>query len=238
MRDIIIHEVRPESKQQINALLSLFTKIFPEYHRYALQIQKSIERGQMLNPKILPHHWLIEYNENFVGFTLFNYLMNGNFGFGRYIGVDPNFGSNGIGFEIIKNIVKQVGEDAKRFEQPPPLGFCTEVESPEQANSTDEIYLRRMRLDYFLKKCKAIELDVNYLEPQVISGQMQVSPKRDFEVPMHLLLFTDDSIPGLSVEETAIIVEKIYLDHYMLEPDSELIRNVLDSIGQATQMYV
>ena len=238
MSDIIIHEVQPEEQQYTKVLLSLFVKCFPEYTRYTSQIKESMELGRDLNPKILPHHWLIEYNKKFVGFTLFNYVINGNFGFGRYIGVDPAFGRNGIGYEIIKNIVRQIDDDSKRFEQPFPLGFCAEVESPEQATNPDEINLRRMRLSYFINKCKAIELDVDYLEPQMISGQMQVIKTRKLAVPMRLLLFTDNPITSLSVEEMALMVERIYLDHYMLEPNSELIRNVLDSIGQTTQMYV
>jgi hypothetical protein len=235
---LTIHEVCPGDEFLRDELLRLFAEIFPKYKRYMPQIQKSIDLGKALNPKVEPHHWVVEFNGQLVGFTLFNYLIEGNFGFGRYIGVDPNCRKSGIGMQIVHQTLEQIRIDAKYYKKPNPIGFCAEVESPSVTDDTQEIRLRGRRLDYFIFKCGALELNVDYLEPPYIRGTMnngeyiEASP-----TPMHLILFPDQPRDNIDIETTQMMVKNVYSDHYLFTSEQEFIKTVMDSVGKATNLY-
>ena len=55
---------------------------------------------------------------------------------------------------------------------------------------------------------------------------------------MHLLLFTVEGNQQLSEEETRKIVRSIYIHHYLLDPDSQFIQDVLQSVGKASNPYL
>ena len=234
---IKIHEIEPGQQNYIDRLLDLFALIFPEYTRYMANIEKSIALGRDFNPNVIPHHWIIEYEGDLVGFTLFNYLINGNFGFGRYIGVDPDFRKSGFGYEIIQQSLVQIRLDAEICGKPQPIGFCAEVETPDQAATAEESRVRNIRLGDFLNRVGAIELNVDYMEPPGIRDKMVTGELVDKPTPMHFILFPDRPDINPDLEETAMMVERVLLDHYLLSPNSELLDAVLRTVGSATQMY-
>jgi len=229
---LTFHEVQPlEDELQIE-LLELFTRIFPEYRRYDAQILRSMQSGRELNPRLLPHHWLIFNDDRAIGFTLFNYLIEKNFGFGRYIGVDPAQRSSGIGLRIIRETKQQICEDAKIYNHPQPIGYCAEVESAAMARNEKEKEINIRRLDYFINRCGAIELDVDYLEPTMIQGQNAAGDSLPPEpTPMHLLLYPIN--PNRNVvdpDETRMMIEGVLFDHYRLDPENNSVKTILNSI--------
>ena len=235
---IKIHEVEPHEQHLITRLLDLFVLIFPEYTGYAAQIEQSIIQGRDYNPKVIPHHWVIEYGGDMVGFTVFNYLLAGNFGFGRYIGVDPAFRKSGVGFEIIQHSLEQVRLDAASTNMQQPIGFCAEVETPDEAETEEERKIRNLRLSYFLNRCGAQELNVDYLEPTGIRDIAENGEEvQEHPVPMHLLLFPDRSGIDLNFDATEMMVKRVLLDHYLLDPNNGVVEDVLRTVGRATHMY-
>jgi hypothetical protein len=188
--------------------------------------------GRDLNSRILPHHWLILNDHHTIGFTLYNYVIEKNFGFGRYIGVDPAHRSSGIGLQIIEETKQQICRDAESYNNPPPIGFCAEVESVEMARNEEEKEINRRRLDYFINRCGAIELDVDYLEPTMIQGQYANSALLPPEpTPMHFLLYPiDPNVTMVDPKVTCMMVKGVLFDHYQLDPENSSVKSIISSI--------
>jgi hypothetical protein len=232
--DIIIREVKSKDSALHNILLSLFAEIFPSYMRYLPHIRSSLEQGDTLNPRVLPHHWLVKLADNegaFIGFELFNYLHRYNIGFGRYIGTRAEKRNEGVGMQLIRASVKQIASDARRFGRPEPLGFCAEVESPRLATTPEEREIRERRLRYFQESCGAVELNLDYLEPVMIRSFIEATEWTQPPTSMHFIVFPcDPSRTSFTPEETKKMAEGVLLDHYGLPADNNLVQHVLESV--------
>ena len=230
--ELVYHDIQPDETPYQDVLLGLFRATFPNSLRYVPHIRKSMKLGMALNPRLIPHHWLILQDHQPIGFTLFNYLIESNMGFGRYIGVDPDHRSAGIGYRIIQETKKQICADAQKQAKPEPIGFCTEVDSPAQAKSEQEREIYQRRIEYFLHKCGAIDLDVDYLEPVMIRNQEAGDDPLPAEpIPMHLILNpVRAEISHVSPDMTRKLVAGVLVDHYCLDPGDKIVKIILNSI--------
>jgi GNAT superfamily N-acetyltransferase len=234
----LIHEIDADDDRLQDALIDLFQEIFPKYRRYVPQIRQSMRLGKALNPRVLPHHLLVEVDGEFVAFQLLNYLIRWNFGFGRYIGVRPSYRGRSIGARIQEWAKKRLRADAAAHGQPTPIGFCAEVDPPETAPDERERVNRQRRLALFTQKYGGIELDVDYREPAMISGVCGAQSDEVAELepePMRLLLFPIPPITHVSPANTQRLVRGVLIDHYGLSEESELLRSTLASIGHRTR---
>ncbi len=233
--ELIYHEIKPDESEFQDALLGLFRATFPKYSRYVPHIKKSMRVGMALNPRLIPHHWLIMQANQPVAFTLFNYLIESNIGFGRYIGVDPDYRSAGIGFEIIQHTKKQICVDSQNHANPEPIGFCAEVESPALATTEQDREINQRRIDYFIHKCGALDLAVDYLEPVMIQDESAEDVRLPAEpTPMHLILHpVSDDTHQVSPKVTREIVSGVLFDHYRLDPEDRIVATILSSIPPA-----
>ena len=140
--------------------------------------------------------------------------------------------------QIVNKTLEQIRKDAKYYQKPAPIGFCAEVESPSFTDDTQEIRLRGRRLDYFIFKCGAIELNVDYLEPPYIRGTMNNGIyEESTPTPMHLILFPNQPRDNIDIETTRMMVKNVLSDHYLVKPEKEFVKKVLDSVGKATNLY-
>ncbi len=228
---ITFHEVQPHESEFQVTLLEYFSLIFPNYRRYQTQIQRSMELGEVLNEHVLPHHWLILKHDKAIGFILFNYLIKRNFGFVRYIGIDPAHRGAGVTQLTAQNVLHQIALDAQKYNNPVPIGFCAEIESPEQADDKQEVLYRQRLLNFFFRACGAFELGVDYIEPPMIKNSFD-SDGHDLTeaTPMHLLVFPTDAAFVIDASITQDIVEGIYFDHYCLDSEDAIVRSVIRTI--------
>jgi len=238
LNELLLHEVGAAETDLQEALLALFQEIFPQYHRYVHHIRQSMQLGQALNPRVLPHHLLIERKGEFIGFQLLNYLPRWNVGFGRYIGIKPSYRGRGIGYRIHQWARERLQADAAAHGRPTPIGFCAEVDPPETAPDDEERALRQRRLAIFTRKYGGIDLDVDYREPAMINGLSTEQPDEAAPgepQPMRLLLFPTIPILYVSPADTRRLVKAVLLDHYRLDEESQLVRSILASVGHRTR---
>lgn len=226
------HDVHADDTY-LPVLIALFLEIFPDYKRYVGQIKESVWLGAALNPNVLPHHWVVDWDGNFVGLMLLNYIPRGNFGFCRYIGVKNPYRDQGVGTEVIRQSMDQIRQDSVAYGNPDPIGFCLEALLPELTEDTREQRQRRLAAKFFLQN-GAIELDVDYCEPVMIGdnnyieeeeiGQLEPNPTRFMVIP------ADERVSRIPPDEARRLVRHVLVDHYCQAEESAFVKSVVKSI--------
>lgn len=226
------HDVHADDTY-LPVLIALFLEIFPDYQRYIGQIKESVRLGAALNPNVLPHHWVIDWDGNFVGLMLLNYLPRGNFGFCRYIGVKNPYRDQGVGTEVIRQSMDQIRQDSVAYGNPEPIGFCLEALLPELTEDAREQRQRRLAAKFFLQN-GAIELDVDYREPVMIGdnkylteeelSQLEPNPTRFMVIP------ADESVDSISPDEAQRLARHVLVDHYCQDEESAFVQSVVKSV--------
>lgn len=228
-----VHEIQPGEKEFQNTLVDLFRSMFPEDARYLPYICKSMEFGGDQKSDTLFHHWLVLQDDLAIGFALFNYLVDRNVGFFRYLAVDPGNANAGIGYQVSEVAKKQLAEDAKKYGNPEPIGYVFEAESPEMAKDEAEKKLCQRRLNYFIKQCKSMILPVDYVEPLVVRGEDVGSVQLPDESKPMVLLLSPLDYEGTHIDAdlTRKLVEAVLFGHYRLAPTDPAAQAILDSIS-------
>jgi GNAT superfamily N-acetyltransferase len=231
---ITIHEATADNPPLVKALIRLFVEIFPEDRRYTGYIRDCARRALEDEPLAVIHQWVIEYQGEYVGFQLFNYLRRCNFGFSRYTGLLPAYRGLGIGRWIHEKVIEQIKADAAAHGQPTPIGFCGELEHPAAAHDEREKRIRERRVEIY-RNMGDIVLDIDYLEPPIVQD-MPVDDEQSLlgvePEPMLFCLNPFQPITRPSPEQIAELVVGVLVDNYRLSEDSWYVRRVLAAIRQ------
>jgi GNAT superfamily N-acetyltransferase len=231
---ITIHEATTDNPLLVEALTRLFVEIFPEDCRYTGYIRDCARRALEDDPLAVIHQWVVEYQGEYIGLRLFNYLRQRNFGFTRYVGLLPAYHRLGIGRWIHQKAIEQIKADAAAQGQPTPIGFCGELDHPAAAPDDRERRIREQRVEIF-HRMGVIVLDIDYFEPPMIQG-MRVDDGQTLvgvePEPMLFCLTPFRPITQPSPEQIAELVVGVLVDNYRLSEDSWYVRRVLASIRQ------
>jgi GNAT superfamily N-acetyltransferase len=147
----------------------MFVEIFPEDRHFEGFVRQRIQNSLQPNAKARTHQWVVFHQQHPVGFRLFSYLKSYNFGVSGYIGVTGSARGQGIGRWIHEQTLQQIIKDATEAGQPAPAGFCGEVDHPDAAGTFAERRIRERRVQIF-KRLGAVVMDIDYREPQMVSG--------------------------------------------------------------------
>lgn len=230
---LTIHEVTRYDLTLLDTLIQLFVQIFPEDQRYVASIRACAHLSPEGTNLELFHCWVIEYEGQYVGLRLFNYLRRRNFGFGRYIGLLPAYRNRGIGRLVWQRISDQLCRDASANHQGMPTGLCSELDKPAAAPTPEQVQVCKERVEIF-KRMGAQILDVHYFEPPMIQDAPVDEPEELVGLgPQPMLLQFTPIQPGITMtpQQTSEIIKGILIDHYHLPEDSWYVRHALYSIG-------
>lgn len=230
-----IHKVTCDTPGLLEKLLHIFVEVFPHDKRYVDYIRDcAYLPGQKTSLAII-HQWLFEYQGEFVGFRLFNYLRQRNFGFSRYVGLLPQYRDRGFGRMIHHLSAQQIYRDAETLGQPIPLGLCGELDHPDFTTNQQERQIRTTRLKIFRQWGNIILDDLVYFEPYMIQGRANDDSTKGIGVEpdrMLLYLFPIRPVTQLSPQMMTEVATGILLDNYRLSPDSWFVQKALASINQ------
>ena len=142
--------------KRIEAMLGLYTKLFPKYQHYVPRMRRRAEFGNEHRSGHIVHYWLIEVDGQPAGLRTFRYVRDRHCGLAHALGVDPAFRevcvlNKRLAVYIIYECLAQVIQDAKQRMDTPPLGIVNEVE-PDRLM---EHYMRN----------GLVQLPLKYVEP-------------------------------------------------------------------------
>lgn len=217
--------------------VEVFRTVFPNYESYIPYVEECVLPEHPLHPTTYNHVWAIQLHGQSIGIRHFCYVRTRNFGYGIFVGVLPAYRSLGIGKWLVEQTVTQLREDAMRFGQPDPLGYCIEVEKIETATTPEGQEVCRRRLAFHHKN-GAFILPVEYHEAPVIPGRNHTDADSPLPKSMHLMFYPFDQRTALEPREVIDIVEGLYLDVYLLSATTPFVRQALQSIcaGAPTSM--
>ncbi len=235
----VIREVRGADSPYLPAAVDLFLTVFPEEAHYAAYVRECALQNSPSHPATYDHLWLVEQQGRPVGVRIFSYVHTRNFGHGGFIGILPGCRSQGLGAWLVRQTLAQLCADAAAWGRDEPSGYCIEVEPVEEAKDEAARQEAERRLA-FHRRCGALVLDVDYMEPPMIEGASYITPGELAGVePARMLLMFVPTRPlsHVSRRELIDIVEGTYIDVYRLAPDSWYMRQALASIEAREQRH-
>lgn len=235
LSNLKIHEATAENPEMLEVLIEHFLTIFPEDERYVPYIRETAQQAvTQNNPHMVIHQWVFEYEEQYIGFRMFNFLKQRNFTFSRYLGLLRQHRYKGIGHVLHNLMLAQTRRDSEEYGYDGPVGICAEVEGPEHAHDPKERERGERRVKV-LEAFGAQWLPVDYVEPVMVSG-VEIKPDTLANIKprqMRFLFYEMSPPENWSRQElTTYLVKSLLLDNYRLPEDSWFVRNVLQSIRQ------
>lgn len=233
---VILREVKGLDSPLLPTAIACFQRLFPEYVRYSEYVRACAIGRAPMHPARLDHVWLAEKDGEAIGLYVFCYVHTRGFGFGAFLGVDEGYRHLGLGRWFMMLAHDQYRIDAALFGKPLPYGYLGEIDIPELADDETERHAREGRINFLVRACRGVILDVHYMEPTMIGGVHYVQPTEyaDVEpVPMYLIFFP--SQPGVMPPPKAVrdMVEGLYLDYYRVGAESPLYLGAMQSLDRA-----
>jgi GNAT superfamily N-acetyltransferase len=228
----IIRQVVGLDSPYLPVAMDLLRELFPDYEHYVQDLRVCALQSSPAHPATLDHLWVVECEGRPVGLRVFHYIHTRNVGHGAFIGLLKPYQDRGIGTWLVEETLAQLCSDAEASGRPEPLGYVAEVNPIVEPG--DEATRRQLdkRLAFY-RKCGALLLDVDYMEPPMIQSVDYITPD-DLDgvepAPMQLLLYPTRPRARLSEAELVRVVEALYVDYYRLEPGSWYVRRALDSV--------
>lgn len=213
--------------KRIEAMLSLYAELFPQYAHYVPRMRRRAECGAERRAGHIVHYWLLEVDGQPAGLRTFRYVHERRAGLAHALAVRPAYRTHTVGDQrlsmyLVRACLEQIIADAKWMGDDFAYGMVNEVESPT--------------LMEHYKKNGILELPVKYVEP-VFPGE-QPGRTRAEELalirfsPMFLGILPDTSrgIPFYTSEMIAGFALAFLVDHYGLPIEHPQVQSVLNSI--------
>jgi GNAT superfamily N-acetyltransferase len=231
---VTIREVRGLDSPYLPVAVELFESIFPDYVRYSPYVRACALGRSPDHPATLDHVWIVEQGNQPVGIRILSYVHTRNFGHDAFVGVLAPYRGQGIGGWLVERSLAQLSADARSYGWPEPMGYCAEVERPEDAVNEADRLERERALDFHLKH-GGVLLEVDYVEPLMIRGVSYFAPEEltgEQPSPMALVFYPLQPERHLGGDDLVRLVEGLYLDVYRLESGDPLLRRAMQSIGR------
>ena len=225
-RVVRLHDVTDGDTAWLPTLLRLMVEFFPHCEKFLPSLEQHARQPVTAESRMVPHQWIVEVDGEVAGFYIFDYRPERNCGLSLFMGLYPQFravavnGYQRLAFFLFDESVRQVREDAARFDRPRPPGLVGEIELPALRE--------RYRLYNF------VELPVVYYEPMFphpwIAMTDDVEPETVSYERVTLGLFHDGlSALSLTAAEVAELALAYLQDFYRLPPDVWPVQQALTS---------
>ncbi len=216
-------------ENRITAMLSLYTKFFPDHAHYASRMRRRAKLPSASREGHLVHYWLIEYQNKPVGLTTFRYISHRKCGLGIAFALDPSVRAiktdkMPLSAFVIAQILTQLKADSKKMGNSEMLGLVTEVEHA----TLMERY----------KKLGMIELPIDYYEP-IFPPENAKNQEIKF-VPVFLSIMPSPNAhyERFSVKNLTNFALAFLVDHYNLNENhikvQEVLRKIKDNSSHMT----
>jgi GNAT superfamily N-acetyltransferase len=229
---IVIHPVTDATPGLLDNFIDLFWRVFPEERRYTRHIKEAALAARLGSDRKVYHLWLVEYEGEFAGFRMFNYVRRFHFGFSGFIGFLPQYRGMGLGSSLQTAIMAQLLEDAAQDGHDDALGLVGELDRPSAATTAEERAVRLQRVNIF-RRMGGLILNVDYVEPPLVEG-LQVEDPADLiyakPMPSLLYLIPHDPTLGLDTPTMEQIIRGVYSEAYNLDERSSYMQHALHSL--------
>lgn len=197
----------------LDSLLTALARHFPEHTHVADELT-SIWHGDLHDPQVVVHAWLLEWNGSPVGATVFHTSLRRRTVLQHFVGIDAEARSRLPlrWVQYLANAVLEVG--IRDCDEAGTTLLATMGENhPEHARAWE-------RFGY-------ITLDIDYLEP--FHGRHW----RDFGAPTFFPMTAQIRLaPAGLAEPLGVVaqsaVKAFLLDYYLLEPDEPTVKHTLE----------
>lgn len=213
--------------ERIEAMLSLYAELFPQYAHYVPRMRRRAEFGEQHRPGHIVHYWLLEVDGQPAGLRTFRYVQPRRVGLAHALAVKPAFrivnaGEQRLSMYLVHACLEQIIADSKRLGDEFTFGMVNEVESPN--------------LMEHYKKNGILELPVKYVEPVFPAEKAGRTRAEEIALirfaPMFLGILpnTAGGIPFYTSDMIASFALALLVDHYGLPVEHPQVQSVLNSI--------
>lgn len=219
-------------EERVEALLSLYTKLFPQYAHYVQRMRRRASLPPANARGHIVHYWLVEVDGQPAGLRTFRCIPERRCGLAHALAIEPAFRTVQVRGErlstfIIYHCLEQIVRDAESLGALPAWGMVNEVESE--------------RLMAHYRTQGIIQLPVRYMEPIFPPPDENQSRAQELErvqlAPMFLGLLPNPALPMSSYPKDILadFVLAFLVDHYGLPEDHEAVRLALASIQESAE---
>lgn len=212
---------------RIEAMLALYSELFPQYAHYAPRMRRRAEYGQEHRPGHFVHYWLLEVDGQPAALRTFRYIQARRAGLAHALAVKPEYRTvdvcgQRLSMFLVHACLDQVIADSKRLGDEFTYGMVNEVESPN--------------LMEHYKKNGILELPVKYVEPVFPAEQPSRTRAEEIALirfaPMFLGILPDTRQGTLfyTREMVASFTLAFFIDHYGLPIEHPQVQTVINSI--------
>ena len=213
---------------RINAFITLYERLFPEYAHYSLRLRRRTQLPSEARTGHKVHYWLIEYQNTPIGLFMFRYISSRKCGAGTALALDP--GARGIKVNgksltafLFEKVLSQLKEDALSMGHSKSFGMVAEIE-----------HLGLMKR---FEKLGMIELPVKYFEP-VFPPEANELPREEVVdkirfIPAHFTIMPhpESNHKSFSSKILKDFALAFLVDHYNLDENHYKVQEVLRSIA-------
>jgi hypothetical protein len=213
--------------QRVEALLELYTRLFPQYAHYVPRMRRRAAFGEQHRAGHIVHYWLAEVDGQPAALRTFRYVRHRRVGLAHALAVDPahrevTVGGRRLSMFLASCCLDQIMADASMAGDLPALGIANEVESP--------------RLMQHYRQNGIMELPVKYVEPIFSPEEMAHTREQELALiqfsPMTLGFMPAPTaeVKTYSSDLISDIALAFLVDHYGLPVAHAQVRAVLNSI--------
>jgi hypothetical protein len=212
--EIGLHAVEDGDTTWLDALIALYTELFPQYAYYAPLMRQRAEKAPDADPRWVQHQWLVTVNQAPAALLVFKYLTTSHLGVLLDVGVLPQFrniqlkGTTRFAQYLYWRCLDKATTDAARLGHGRPLGLLAEVLNQE---------LVRRYVSYGF-----VELPVSYFEPPGTPELEAIEPAsaalaREWrELRLVFLPAALGADEAVTPDMTAMLVKSLLTEHYGL----------------------
>lgn len=227
-----IYDVINNQVAHLDALLVLYTELFPQYVSALSQVRERALLPADADPRFIRHQWLLTLNQAPVGLASFGLGLQRGIGFCLSIAIRPIYRRLAWGVYprfsafMVRQMVRQLEVDASRSGCPP-RGMVVEIDMADPAKEKSRPHLIDRYLEYGF-----VPLPVTYYEPAFVRNApaSAAQPMDLYMLPIHA---DDCDQPVPCPKLLNDVVDTMLLDHYGLAENDWIVQQARKSIENA-----